>query len=197
MYNQYLIDRYTNKHQIYPMLFKDAKEATKGITKVIDMLMLGGTRFERFRTDGEYTLIEQREELQKLLRYATKEGANIDTFDIHMAKVAFIKLIGFGRMDDSMTEFKSGTVIIDRNGNEHNAYSYLVVDFEKAMELLQKIDTVNMANNVTEDNSKDAMLEIVYLALDGRESKEDIAKYLDSEFCRKAIRTYFDLPVLN
>lgn len=186
-----------NKHQIYPMLLKDAREATKGITKVIDMLMLGGTMFERFRTVEEYTLIEQKEELQKLLKYATKEGTNVDTFDIHMAKVAFINLIGFGRMDNSMKEVKSGTIVNDRNGNQHTAYSYLITDFVKAMELLQRIDTVNIINNCIDEDSKEAMLDIVYLALDGREEREDIVKYLDSEFASQVIRIYFDLPVME
>ena len=196
-YSLLLTDRNGNDHKTYPMMFRDALKATQLIPKVIDVLMLGGTIFEKFRTAEVITLAEQYEALQELLRYATIEGTNVDTFDIHMAKLAFFNFVQYGRMDEGMKQYKTGDIVIDRDGNEHTAYSYLITDYDKAIELLQKIDTVNMVNNIMDVESKAAMLEIVCLALNNKEQPEDITKYLDAEFARKAIRIYFDLPVMD
>ncbi|MCM0758513.1 hypothetical protein M7775_08005 [Sporomusa sphaeroides DSM 2875] len=192
-----LSDRYNNELQVRPVMLMDIAEVAELVPKVIDMLMLGGTLLEKYRCTDELTLTEQKEALQEILKYATRDVSNAYSLDVHMAKLAFKHYIGLGRMMDTMEQYKSGSVVLDRNGNEHMVYSYLITDFEKAMELLQKIDTVNMANNIIDEESKAAMLEIVYLALDCREDREDIAKYLDAEFARKAIRIYFDLPMVE
>lgn len=195
--DMHFIDRNNTEHNIYPMMFKDAEEVSKLVPKVIDVLMLGGTVLERYRTTAEITLTEQKEALKEILRFTVRDKTNIDTFNIRMAKLAFTEFMGLGKDVDIMEKINTGIAIVDRNGNEHMAYSYLIDDLEKAMELLQKIDTVNMVNNVMDEESKEAMLEIVYLALDCKEEREDIAKYIDAEFARKAIRVYFDLPMVE
>lgn len=195
-YSSLLTDRNGNDHKTYPMMFKDSKETTQLVPKVIDILNFGGTIFEHFRTTEVYTLAEQYEALQKLLRYATNDGTDISTFDIRMAKLAFLNFTQYGRMNN-MEKYESGSVVVDRNGNEHTAYSYLITDLEKAMGLLQKIDMVNMVNNVMDDDSKAAMLDIVCLALDNKETPEEIVEYLDAEFASKCIRLYFGLPVME
>lgn len=192
-----LIDRYNNELQVFPVMLVDIAEVAELVPKVIDMLMLGDTLLEKYRCTDELTLTEQKEALMELLRYATKDVSNAYSLDIHMAKLALKHYVQIGRMMDTMEQYKSGSAVIDRNGNEHMVFSYLIADFEKAMELLQKIDTVNIANNVIDEESNAAMLEIVHLALDCREEREDIVTYLDAEFARKAIRIYFDLPVME
>lgn len=96
-----------------------------------------------------------------------------------------------------MEKYESGSIVLDRNDNEHKVYSYLINDYSKAMELLQRIDTVSMVNNVMDADSKAAMLEIVCLALDCKEEREAIAEYIDAEFASKCIRLYFGLPVME
>ncbi|SCM83741.1 hypothetical protein KL86SPO_70599 [uncultured Sporomusa sp.] len=197
MYNLYLIDRNNTEHHIYPVMLKDTKEVAKLVPRVVNVLMMGETVLEQYRTTEELTLKEQREALKEILQYTTRDKTNIDTFDIYMAKLAFAEFMGLRKGVGTMEKINTGVAIVDRNGNEHMTYSYLIDDLKKAMELLQKIDIVNMANNAIDEDSKEAMLEIVYLALDRREEREDIAKYLDAEFARKAIRLYFDLPVVG
>jgi hypothetical protein len=190
-----LIDRNGNEIQVYPVMLMNIAEVAALVPKVIDMLMLGNALLEKYRCTDELTLTEQKEALQEILKYATRDASNNYPFDIHMAKLAIKHYVQLGRMIDTMEQYKSGSVVVDRNGNEHMAFSYLIADFAKAIELLQKIDMVNIVNNTIDEESKAAMLEIVYLALDCREEREDIAKYIDAEFARKAIRIYFDLDL--
>lgn len=197
MYNLYLIDRNNTEHHICPVMLKDTEEVAKLVPRVVNVLMMGGTVLEQYRTTEELTLKEQREALKEILQYTTRDKTNIDTFDIHMAKLAFTEFMGLRKDVGTMGKINTGVAIIDRNGNEHMVYSYLIDDLEKAIELLQKIDTVSMTTNVMSEESKEAMLEIVFLALDCREEREDIAKYIDAEFARKAIRVYFDMPMVE
>ena len=193
-----LIDRYDTIHNVSPMLIIYSSEVAKLMPKAINMLLLGGTALDRMINYETYTLTEQREALQKLLNYATKERTNVNTFDIRMAKLAIMKFMGMERMGINMMEqYKTGSVIVDRNGNEHMVYSYLLSDFEKAMELLQRINAININENMMDKDSEQAMLEIIYLALNCQEKREDIAKYLDVEFAIGAIRKYYDLPVME
>ena len=93
-----------------------------------------------------------------------------------------------------VNELTVGTTIVDRNGKEFKAYSYLVNEYYEAMELITKIDTVNMSHNITtEDDSFIALMEIMYRALDRKVDKEEILSSLDAEFARKLIRVYYDL----
>jgi hypothetical protein len=89
----------------------------------------------------------------------------------------------------------SGTSITDRTGREHKAFSYLLSEYDEAMNLLSQVDLLDSSSNTEESYS--AMIEILYRALDRKITKEEIESFVDAEFARKVMRVYFDLPQMS
>lgn len=189
-----LIDRNNVSHKINPMLFKDSKTMVILMNQVLCFLMIQEILPPKYRLDDNkaYSLEQQYESLCKVLKMCVKESECINSFDLVMARLAIINYIGMGD-GFNMDKITTGTVIIDRNGNEHMAYSYLLPEYNEALELLSKVDTISTSGNLETEESYEAMVEIIYRALNRTKSKEDISGFIDAEFARKAIRVYFDL----
>lgn len=191
-----LIDRNNVSHNINTMKFKDCKTLAILMNQVLGFLMIQDILPPQYRLDDNktYSLEQQYESLCKVLKMCVKDSESINSFDLVMARLAVVNYIGMGdgfKMDKIVT----GTAIIDRNGNEHMAYSYLLPEYNEALDLLSKVDTVSTVGNLETEESYEAMMEIVYRALNRAISKEDISNFIDAEFARKAIRVYFDLVV--
>lgn len=205
------IDRNSKVYEVLPMLIKDGKEIASLLPKVVDMLMI--TRMLECEgiscnKDCAYTLDEQRSALIELLRLSIG-SEDIGAFDISMASKAVLHTLYLDESsvytifannnlgDDTMEkQITTGTPIVARGGNKYMAYSYLVTEFTEAMELLEKVDTFNMLENHDEE-SFDAMIEIMYRALDRRYSKEELLAFVDAEFIQKAIRCYYNLAQVS
>lgn len=189
------------KQRLHSMLVKDGGRVTAMLPKVLNLLMLNDHSeflFNGSYRDSIYETDEQLKTLNELLPLCLN-GENVASeFDIRMAKAAvlyYIQILGgnYGMV-------KCGEKIIDRDGNEYMAYSFKLSDYDKAMELLQKVDTINTINNCNDGNASEAykaMIEIIYMALDKNVTKQAIRKSMDAEFARKAIRIYYDLPQLH
>lgn len=189
-----IIDRNNRGYKVYPALIKYMEQVTKLLPKLINPLMLNGTKFDRYDNYEQYTTEEQYKAVKELISLALREQTNAENFNIRMIKRLFIE---YTAIDNSNTkdDYKSHTTIVDRNGNEHIAYSYLLRDYEEAMELLNKIDTLVLLNNFEDETIREHVLQIVYKALNSKEAKEDIIKYLDLDFLREAFKVYYDLPM--
>lgn len=212
-------DRKFKVYEVSPLLAKEFVNVSKLLPKVTDMLMITQVLEDRGISygDGVCTLDEQRSALIELLKIVVR-SEDIGDFDISMAGKAVLHSLDLDRMIISWSEFQrlnrlgvvdkiinenrgvvrmekeitTGSIIVDRDGNKYTAYSYLVAEFNEAMELLEKVDTFNMLEN-HDDESFAAMVEIVYRALDRRYSKEELLKFIDAEFIQKVIRCYFAL----
>lgn len=189
-----LIDRNNQGYKVYPALIKNMKQTAKLMPKLINPLMLIGTKFDQYKDYEQFTSEEQFKAVQELISLALREQTNVENFDIRMIKRLFIEYTAVGN-SDTKDDYKSHTIIIDRNGNEHIAYSYLFTDYEEAMELLDKIDTLVLLNNFEDETIREHVMHMVYKALNEKESKEDIIKYLDLDFFREAFKVYYDLPI--
>jgi DNA-binding protein YbaB len=98
--------------------------------------------------------------------------------------------------DDNMVDkLEVGTIITDRNGKEFKAYSSLITEYKESLELLAKVDIVDISQNIDDTEAQEALLEIIYRALNKAVTKRKILKSLDAEFARKCIRVYYDLPI--
>jgi hypothetical protein len=129
-----LIDRYKVSHKINPMVFKDCKTIALLMNQVLGFLMIRDILFPQYHFDDNktYSLEQQYESLCKVLKMCTKDSESINSFDLVMARLAVIKYIGLGRGLE-MDKITIGTAIIDRNGNEHIAYSYLLTEYQEAV----------------------------------------------------------------
>lgn len=185
-----LVDRYNVRHTIKAMLLKDVKTISSSLEKNFNILMTRSLLPQNYHYSYRYTLEESHNALQEWMQ---KCFTDIKGVDLAIAKLAMIKYLGLGV--DTLEKITAGTTIEDRHGKQHIAYSYLLSEYMEALELLQKVDTVSTAGNLETEDAYEAMLEIVYRALNERETKEEINEYIDAEFARKAIRIYFDLPL--
>lgn len=103
-----------------------------------------------------------------------------------------IKQLGDDNMIDKL---EVGIIITDRNGKEFKAYSSLLTEYKESLELLAKVDIVDISQNIDDTEAQDALLEIIYRALNKAVTKKKILKSLDAEFARKCIKVYYDLPI--
>lgn len=215
-------DRNSITYRISSPLIKDAKNIGLLIPKVVNVLGIRQMLEDKGISydSHSYALDEQYSALLEVLNIVTK-GSDVESFDISMANKVILhaldidkptmpplrilaKLDRLGVLDKIINENKggnimekeitTGTTIIDREGNRYIAYSYLVVEFHEAMDLLQKIDTFNMLENHDNEESYEAMLEIVYRALNKQYTKEELLEFIDAEFIQKSIRVYYNLP---
>jgi len=189
-----LIDRNNQGYKVYPALIKDVKQTAKLMPELINPLMLNGTKFDRYDNYEQYTSKEQYEAVQELISVALRQQTNTANFDLRIIKRLFIEYTAIDN-SDTKDDYKSHTNIVDRNGNEHIAYSYLFTDYEEAIELFDKIDTLVLLNNFEDKTIREQAIHMVYKALNEKESKEDIIKYLDLDFLREAFKVYYDLPM--
>ncbi|SFL65769.1 hypothetical protein [Pelosinus propionicus] len=220
-----IIDRNSVTYEVTPPIVKDSMAITQLLPKVIDMLAVTQQLEDKGISYGSrtYTLDEQYSALVEMLSIVTK-GSNVEAFDISMARKVILHVLGLdkppmpplpilasldraGALDkiikankgDVATmekEITTGTPIIDRNGDSHIAYSYLIKDFQVAMELLEKVNVFNMLENHDKE-SYEAMIKIVYLALNKRYTEKKLLKFVDAEFIQKAIRCYYGLPQVS
>lgn len=98
-----------------------------------------------------------------------------------------------------------GTTIKDRFGNEHKAYSVMWRDKEKLREMVPKINSVVLIDNMMAvdgkggfDNSPyETVIDIVQMSLrkddEAKYTKKEIESFLDAELARKIIRVYLDI----
>jgi hypothetical protein len=189
-----LIDRNNNSFKVYPALIKNMELTAKLMPKLINPLMLNDTKFDQYKDYEQYTTEESYEGIQELISFALREQTNVENFDIRMVKRLFLE---YKAIDKSNTKdnYKSHTTIVDRNGNEHIAYSYLLRDYEEAIGLVDWIDTLVLLNNFEDETIREHAIHMVYKALNEKESKEDIRRYLDLDFLREAFNIYYDLPM--
>ncbi len=116
-----------------------------------------------------------------------------------------------------MEEFKAFEVIVDRYGKEHKIFPALLKDFAEIRHLTMKFNDQAMLANILQpkfeedgtlvktedgdieyDNSAiEAMLEIIVMALNGKESREQIDKWLDFKIARRIIEIYYDISHLK
>lgn len=187
------------KYRGHSMKLKERDRIAELLPKVLKFLMmenLANTVFYGAYNDIVYDANEQYEALCEILTLAIENTEAIKGFDLQMAKVAVINYIGMLRGDVKMQQtIHCGTKVIDRDGNEFMAYSYKLVDYKRAMDLLDKIDfTSTTANYDTE--SYLAMTEIIYLALNEKVDIDTIEKSIDAEFARKVLAVYYDVSQL-
>ncbi|CUH97411.1 hypothetical protein P22_3540 [Propionispora sp. 2/2-37] len=66
-----------------------------------------------------------------------------------------------------------GTTVTGRNGKTYKAYSHLITEYKEAIELLSKVDAVNVSENVQEEDPEayEALLEIIFRAFNREVSK--------------------------
>jgi len=216
-----VIDRNFREYKVSPPLVKDSINIGTLMPKVAGALMMTHLLEDKgifYGNNRVYTLDEQYTALVELLTLVIG-SEDIGAFDISMASKAILHAFSLDRptmpplkdlvvldrlgvLDKIISENRgvvtmekeitTGTPIVDRDGNKYTAYSYLVTEFSEAMELLEKIDTFNMLEN-NDEESFDAMLEIVYRSLNKKYPKEELVTFVDAEFAQKAIRCYFNL----
>lgn len=134
---------------------------------------------------------------ERLLQMTKIEDTTSEEYKDRMAEIKGIQMLGkhlgiWQESDNMINTLTVGTTITDRNGKEFKGYSYLWNEHNDAMELLAKIDTVNIGNN-TDEESAEALMEIIYRTFDRRVPKEELVESLDVEFISKAIRVYYDV----
>lgn len=189
-----IIDRNNQGYKVYPALIKNMNQIAKLMPKLINPLMLNGTKFDQYEDYEQSTSEEQYKAVQELISLALREQTNAENFDIRMIKRLFIEYTAIAKSNTN-SDYRSHTFIVDRKGDEHIAYSYLFTDYEEAMELLDMIDTLVLLNNLEDETIREHAIHMVYKVLNEKESKEDIIKYLDLDFLREAFKVYYDLPM--
>ncbi|WP_110952979.1 hypothetical protein [Anaerosinus massiliensis] len=205
-----LIDRVNQPHELNVMLLRDVKKLHTDICKAYKILMLDKSYIGY--TEPQSNLNDNIGAINRLLPYVSNDT---DNFDLVMIKQALVWFMGmdirydkgsleeqriiqilFNGADNSMTDkLEVGTMITDRNGNEFKAFSLLFSEYEEAIELLLKINIIDITQNIDDTEAQEALLEIIYRALNKTITKKKILKSLDAEFARKIVRVYFDLPI--
>lgn len=112
-------------------------------------------------------------------------------------------------MADSFTAFE---IITDRNGKEHKIYSAMMAWKDDLRHLATKFSDMNIFSNFFnvkiedgqpvfgedgfpeyDDTAFDAILEIIYLALNKKETKEQIMEWLDIKLTREIYEIFCDI----
>ena len=116
-----------------------------------------------------------------------------------------------------MEDFKAFEIIVDRFNKEHKIYPALLKDFAEIRHLTMKFNDQAMLANILQpkfesdgtlvktddgdieyDNSAiDAMMEVILMALNGKENKEQVEKWLDFKIARRIIEIYYDISHLK
>lgn len=211
-----LIDRRGEEHRINPALIKDLPNLQTDIYIACQTFTLDNLKSYINQYEYKFDFKENKEAIDKLLPYICNDTA---VFDLVMAKQALTWYLGLSQYYDAVPykaqgnngqysfifsiikgeinmidKLEVGTNITDRNGKEFKAYSYLINEYFEAMELLTKVDTANISNNIgTDDESFIALMEILYRTFDRKIPKEEILASLDAEFARNAIKVYYDI----
>lgn len=106
-----------------------------------------------------------------------------------------------------MAEYKHKRIVVDGNGVEHRVFPALIGEKDKWVELISKINPVNVASNMLalkEDGSVDdepynALIEIMKLALKkedkSRYTKKEIEAFLDVAIAKQVLMHFMGLPV--
>lgn len=134
---------------------------------------------------------------ERLLAMSKIEDKTSQEYKDNQAEIKGIQMLGkhlglIERTENMIDKLEIGTTITDRNGKEYKGYSYLWNERNEAMDLLMKIDTVNLGNNTDEESAK-ALIEIVYRTFDRKVSKDEILESLDIELIRNCISCYYDI----
>jgi hypothetical protein len=141
-----------------------------------------------------YNALVKREEELKILKLTPKEEQQAKLETELMIKAA--QEIGLIEEDEHMIDALTvGTTVTGRNGKTYKAYSHLITEYKEAIELLSKVDAVNIASNVQEEDPEayEALLEIIFRAFNREVPKDEILEILDAELAKKVIRVYFDV----
>jgi uncharacterized protein YnzC (UPF0291/DUF896 family) len=183
------------KYRIHSMRIKDAPGVMSILPDILRFLMLNDVFDVLFcgYQDRTYEANDQYDALCEIIALATEKPDAFRGFDLQMAKVAVVNYIDMLRGDVKMQQtIQCGTKVIDREGNEFMAYSYKLTDYRRALDLLDKVNFISTAANF-DTKSYNAMIEIIYLALDGKVDVETIEKSIDAEFARKVLAVYYDV----
>lgn len=183
------IDKYGNSYTSYSMCLKDWKTVVPMINEI--------NTIKGLPTEEQYELIE------RILKMSLGNNNDISNIDYELAKKIITNYMGGYNVYMNSIPLTSGSVIVDRFGVEHKAHSVLLKDMKKLRELLPKIDPIVTVNNVldTDDNGEpdlsayEALLEIIKMTLDEKQSKRQIEKWLDAETARKIVKVALDLPI--
>ena len=192
-----VIDRDGKEFLIHSLILNDCIPMRFDIEKALLALNLEDILALTAVSQQQYSEEEKIQALRKCIRIALSEDTIPLGVDWEMAKAIMIDYLGLGRlygMNDK--KFFVGTKIIDRNGGEHIAYSYLLREYDEAINLLSKVNLLDTSENIINEESTTAMIEILYRALDRKVSKEEIISFADADFARQAMRVYYDLPHL-
>lgn len=188
-----------DKYEIRPMLLKDYQKNRPLIEKVSGLEGLP----DEEQCEALVTLLSQ------VANVSTEEINN--NFTLEMAKNAVSGYLGLNgvtyKIADNMNgvvyldKIETGSILMDRYGKEHKAHSVMFKNMDRVRELLPKIDPIVTVNNILDidngeyvDDAYESLIELLQMTLD--ETKEEIERYLDAEFARKAIRICLDLPMI-
>jgi len=190
------------KFRGYSMILKDWEKVTSLLPQSLKFLMLNEYVNIIYRgqfKDTVYGQFTQYVDLCELITMSANGKADaVQNCDLRMAKMAIVNYIGMLRRGNLM-KIQCGTQITDRTGREFMAYSYKITDYNKAMELLGKVDIIHTAENCDTDEtdeSYNAMIEIAYLSLDEKVTREEIEQSMDIKFAKSVMNTYYDLSEL-
>ena len=188
-YGKKAIDKYGTSYTSYSMCLKDWKTVVPMINEI--------NTIKGLPTEEQYELIE------RILKMSLGDNIDISNIDYELANKIITNYIGGYNVYMNSIPLTSGSVIVDRFGVEHKVHSVLLKDMKKLRELLPKIDPIVTVNNVldTDDSGEPdfsaykALLEIIKMTLDEKQSKCQIEKWLDAEIARKIVKVALDLPV--
>jgi hypothetical protein len=146
-----------------------------------------------YRTDSQkkYSTDEQIEALHELVLLSLKQANSHppNHFDIWMAKQAVTYFIGYG--SDHVIRLTTGKLLPDRFGAEHRIYSYLIKDSKSALTLYRRVQAFPLSANPPRE-VMNTILDILFAALNGVESKEAIRSFADAEFIKQALPIYYN-----
>lgn len=106
-----------------------------------------------------------------------------------------------------MAEYKYKRIVVDRNGDEHRVYPALLGEKDKWIELISKVNPINITSNMMalkEDGSVDnepynALIEIMKMALKkedkSRYTKKEIEAFIDVAIAKQALMHFMGLPI--
>jgi hypothetical protein len=196
-----LINRYGNEYKVFPMMCKDGPGVAKLLPQSLNAVMLSNVASYIYNGAYDQVAFDIEDQFYSLCDLLATYIAKTDietilaNFDLEMAKAAVKNYIDIGGNCYMDKVIQCGTKVIDREGAEFTAYSYKLTDYPKAMELLGKIDFTSTAANY-DPVSYNAMIEIIYLALNEKVDIEVIEKSIDAEFARKVLAVYYDVTGL-
>ena len=204
-----LTDRKGNNHIINPALLKDIAKMTLHVHAACGVLFLDNLKSYLPFESKESTLEESRESLILLMMHMFDSTNNVDLVMMKQALTAFVglnyrydkipnnEMFIIKETDNMIESLEVGTKLTARDSKEYTVYSYLMNEYEESLELLSRIDILNVNNNINDKEAEDALLEIIYRALNKKVTKTKILKFLDAEFAKDVVRIYFDLPCVR